>query len=180
MTYRKAKSTEADAIAHLHAQSWQVAYKGILTDAFLENDVLDNRLQKWRDRFNSSEPNRIIFVAVENNQLKGFICLYGKGDVQWGTLVDNLHVLPALKGQGIGKRLMQKGAEWVAKNYPDSGLYLWVYEDNHAAKAFYEKLGGENVESHIHENPDGGSANTFRYAWKSVAATLVAERIFSD
>ena len=167
MTYRKAKSNEAEAIAHLHAQSWQVAYKGILSDAFLEQGVFENRLKLWALRFKNPQKNRFIYVAVEKQALKGFVCVYGNEDAQWGALVDNLHVLPELTGQGIGKRLMHEAAQWVAKKYPNSGLYLWVYEDNLNAIAFYEKLGGENVESVLYENPGGGMSNTLRYAWNS-------------
>ena len=172
MTYRKTKPNEAEAIAQLHAKSWQVAYRGILTDAFLDNEVLDNRLKIWKERFQNPAKNEFIYVAVEKQDLKGFVCVYGNDDPKWGTLVDNLHVLPELKGRGVGKRLMQEAAKWVTKKYPNSGLYLWVYEENHAARRFYEALGGENVESHIYENPDGGSANIFRYTWTDIATIL--------
>jgi ribosomal protein S18 acetylase RimI-like enzyme len=173
MKYRKAKSNEAEAIAHIHAQSWQVAYRGILTDAFLDREVLENRLKIWKERFSHPAKNEFICVAVEKQVLKGFVCMYGNDDAQWGTLVDNLHVSPELKGQGIGKRLMVEAAKWVSKKYPNSGLYLWVYEDNHEARRFYEKMGGKNVESQIYDNADGGSANTLRYAWTDIGKLLV-------
>jgi ribosomal protein S18 acetylase RimI-like enzyme len=173
MKYRKAKSNEAEAIANIHAQSWQVAYRGILTDAFLDHEVLENRLKIWTERFSHPAKNEFICVAVEKQVLKGFVCMYGNDDAQWGTLVDNLHVSPELKGQGIGKRLMQEAAKWVSKKYPNSGLYLWVYEDNHEARRFYEKMGGKNVESQIYDNADGGSANTLRYAWTDIGKLLV-------
>ena len=35
MTYRNATHEEAEAIADLHAKSWQTAYRGILSDDFL-------------------------------------------------------------------------------------------------------------------------------------------------
>jgi ribosomal protein S18 acetylase RimI-like enzyme len=173
MTYRKAKSNEAEAIAHLHAQSWQVAYRGILTDAFLDHEVVNNRLKIWQERFTHPAKNEFICVAIEKQALKGFVCVYGNDDAQWGALVDNLHVLPDFQGHGVGKKLMQEAAKWVAKKYPNSGLYLWVYEDNHAARHFYEKMGGKNVESQIYDNADGGSANIFRYAWTDIEKLLV-------
>jgi GNAT superfamily N-acetyltransferase len=168
MTYRKAKSNEAEAIATLHAQSWQVAYKGILSDAFLKDEVLDNRLKLWKKRFDNPQNNVFICVAVEEKVLQGFVCIYGNDDEQWGSLIDNLHVLPNLKGRGIGKELMQKAAMWASKNHPNVGLYLWVYEENHAARQFYEKMGGENVETQLYENSDGSSSNVIRYAWRNI------------
>jgi ribosomal protein S18 acetylase RimI-like enzyme len=165
MIYRKVKPNEAEAIAHLHAKSWQVAYRGILSDAFLDNDVLDNRLKKWKERFAHPANNEFICVAVEKKELKGFVCVYGNDDAQWGSLIDNLHVLPDMKGRGIGKRLIQEASQWLTKNYPNSGLYLWVYEDNHRARAFYEKLGGKNVERHLHDNQGGGTSYALRMVW---------------
>jgi GNAT superfamily N-acetyltransferase len=172
MTYRKAKPNEAEAIATLHAQSWQVAYKGILSDAFLRDEVLENRLKIWQNRFDDPQNNVFICVAVEEQTLNGFVCIYGNDDEQWGSLIDNLHVLPNLKGRGIGKELMQKAAKWVLKNYPNIGLYLWVYEENHAARRFYEKMGGENVESQLYENADGSSSNVIRYAWRNIRTII--------
>ena len=165
MTYRKAKPTEAEAIAHLHAQSWQVAYRGILTDTFLDNEVLENRLQIWAERFKNPPLNEFIGVAVDNETIKGFVCVYGNDDAQWGALIDNLHVSPEWKGQGIGKRLMEEASKWVGEHYPDSGFYLWVYEANHLARQFYDKMGGKIVEEALYDNPGGGTANTLRYAW---------------
>ena len=165
MIYRQAKSNEAEAIAALHAKSWQVAYKDILSDAFLNNEVEENRLKIWTDRFANPAENEFICVAVEDEVLKGFVCVYGNDDAEWGALIDNLHVLPESKGQGIGKQLMHEAAKWIADNYPTPHFYLWVYEDNLEARRFYEKMGGENVESATYENPGGGTSNTLRYAW---------------
>ena len=166
MTYRKVKSSDLNQIAVLHAKSWQVAYKGILSDAFLEKEVISDRLNVWMERFEKREKNRLIYVAVEKEVVKGFICVYGNDDVKWGALIDNLHVLPALKGQGIGKRLLQDTVKWVSEKYSNPNFYLWVYEDNHAARGFYERMGGENVETQLYENPDGGASNVLRYAWR--------------
>jgi ribosomal protein S18 acetylase RimI-like enzyme len=172
MTYRKVKNYELNQIAVLHAKSWQVAYKGILSDAFLEKEVLFDRLNVWMERFEKREKNRLIYVAVEKEVVKGFVCVYGNDDAEWGALIDNLHVLPELKGQGIGKRLLQEATKWVSEKYSNPNLYLWVYEDNHAARGFYEKMGGENVEMQLHENPDGGSSNILRYAWRGLNVFL--------
>jgi ribosomal protein S18 acetylase RimI-like enzyme len=171
MTYRKVKNYELKQIAVLHAKSWQVAYKGILSDAFLENDVLPNRLHVWTERFAKRERNRVIYVAVDKQIVKGFVCVYGNDDAKWGALIDNLHVLPELKGQGIGQRLMKKAAKWVSEKYPNPNFYLWVYEDNHAARRFYEKMGGEHVETQMHDNPDNSSSNVLRYTWRELSET---------
>ncbi len=168
MEYRKVRLNEADIIADIHAKSWQIAYKGILTDAFLAQEVFKNRLEVWQKRFTEFTENEFICVAVEADVVIGFVCVYGNADENWGSLIDNLHVLPEFKGHGIGKRLMQEAAKWVMERYSNTKIHLWVYEDNHAARVFYEKMGGENVASELYEGADGTSANTFCYAWENM------------
>ena len=172
MPYREATSNDIDQIAALHTQSWRQTYRGILRDDYLDGDILQDRLAVWTNRLNSPAPNQFMVVAVENDQIQGFVCVFGDDHPQWGSLVDNLHVNQAVKGQGIGKSLMQAAAEWVRRHQQHPGVYLWVYEDNRSARRFYEKLGAENAEMHVKENPGGGSANTYRYVWKN-AETLI-------
>ena len=163
---RIAQQNDADTIAHLHARSWQMAYKGILSDAFLEDAVFADRQKVWQERFETTDNNRCIFVAVEDNRIVGFVCIYGNNDAKWGALIDNLHVSPDFKGRGIGKRLIDKAAKWIFETYQQTYFYLWVYADNKAARQFYEKIGGENVELDSYTSSDGTSADVLRYAWR--------------
>jgi GNAT superfamily N-acetyltransferase len=45
-----------------------------------------------------------------------------------GTMLDNLHVLSSQKGKGIGRKLVRDIASWCDRDYPNKGLYLWVFE----------------------------------------------------
>jgi GNAT superfamily N-acetyltransferase len=172
MVYRRAKSDEWEIIAKLHAVSWQSAYKDILSKKYLKYDVVNDRLAVWQARFNTPKDNEYICVAEEEGSILGFVCVYGNDNAQWGSLVDNLHVLPHLKGEGIGRQLMAEAAKWVIIHYPDNALYLWVYEKNVTARQFYEKLGGKNVESHVHDNPGGGTSNALRYTWADLSILI--------
>jgi GNAT superfamily N-acetyltransferase len=165
MKLRTAQLKDAQAIAQLHTESWRSAYRGILLDSFLDGDIVQNRLEIWTKRFNEPSPNQHIILAEKDGELQGFVCIYGANDAQWGSLIDNLHVKPHLKGQGIGKILIYEAMKWAKENYPQSGIYLWVYEANISARQFYIHSGGKEVEIHLHENPGGGVANAIRCAW---------------
>lgn len=54
--------------------------------------------------------------------------------------VDNLGVLPQWRGHGIGQVLMQAAEEW-ARQHGARRLMLNVWEFNHRAVAFYERMG---------------------------------------
>ena len=165
MILRIATPNDAQSIAQLHTDSWRIAYRGILLDSFLDGDIVQNRLEVWSKRFAEPTPNQHIIIAEEDGKMLGFVCIYGADDIKWGSLIDNLHVRPDIKGKGIGKILINEAFKWSKLNYPQCGLYLWVYENNTSARAFYSHLGGKEIESHLHENPGGGEANAIRCTW---------------
>ena len=165
MFFRIAYPNDAAAIAHLHAESWRNTYRGMMSDAYLDGDVFTERLKKWQARFDNPKDNQHIIVALQNDELAGFACVYGADDEKWGSLIDNLHVRPDLKGQGIGKQLIQKAMDWARENYPEQGIYLLVFEANEASRRFYEAMGGTNAERKLYENEDGTEGYVLRYFW---------------
>lgn len=170
--YREATFEDHDAIARLHARSWQQHYRGILYDTYLDQEVEADRRAVWHERFQHPQPTQHMIVATEDHVVGGFACTYARHDPQWGALLDNLHVTPAWQGRGVGRALMQASARWVQEQEAHEGLHLWVYEANTAARAFYERVGGEQQEQTMVDNPGGGQASVFRYAWTDLTALI--------
>ena len=170
--FREAELKDADRIANLHAQSWQQNYRGSFSDEFLDNEVLDNRLAVWRERFRNPNEHQHIVIAEENRQLLGFICSYFKENPIYGTYLDNLHVSDTAKGKGIGTKLMGNLAqEIIGRNYKN-GFYLWVLNTNYAAISFYDRIGGESLET-VEANDIGDTVfQKTRYVWKDMNAFL--------
>ena len=48
--YRIATANDIEAIANLHALSWQNSYRGMLSDDYLDNHVLADRIQVGRKK----------------------------------------------------------------------------------------------------------------------------------
>lgn len=165
ITYRVATKADQDAIAQIHAKSWQENYRGSFPDEYLDNEVLADRMAVWSKRFSNASHKQYILVAEENNELCGFVCLYLHDDSKWGSLLDNLHVVSSHKGRGIGKALTLQVIDWARQQVPKAGVYLWVLTDNAHAIQFYERLGGKNVEQSFHEMPGGGTTAVYRYVW---------------
>jgi|SRR5882757_3974248 len=169
MTIRVAEPADADVIAQLHARSWHTAYRGILSDAFLDGPLLADRQALWRARF--AEVNRtgqMVLVDEEDGKILGFACAFLDADPEWGTLLDNLHVVPESKGKGLGRQLMAEVANRILK-LNRTRLHLWAFEQNHAARSFYERLGGIITTSHAESAPDGREVNAVRYCWSDLA-----------
>lgn len=166
--YTVGTATDARAIATLHAQSWSLHYRQEFTDEYLDHEVQEERWQVWEKRMTTPSPKQHVVMAKKGDVLCGFSCVYLDKDVQWGALLDNLHVLPSYMGQGIGRRLMQEAAKWVRSQAANSKMYLWVLASNESASQFYERIGGEKVEETMMENPGGGASKVWRYVWRDV------------
>jgi dihydrofolate reductase/ribosomal protein S18 acetylase RimI-like enzyme len=169
---RAADARDADAIAALHADSWRRTYRGMMSDAFLDGDALENRRQVWRERLGAADADRLVVVADDGARIVGFVCVFARGDAGWGAYIDNLHVVFDWKGRGVGRALMSGAADWICATQPDPGVYLWVMEANAAARAFYDRLGAQNVETITLADPAGGSAPNCRYVWPDARRLL--------
>lgn len=162
---RDATGDDASAIAALHAESWRSAYRGALRDDYLDGAIVRERTAVWCERLGEPAANQRVVVAEEPARLLGFACAYGNDDERWGTQLDNLHVRPDAHGHGTGTRLVAEVAAWCRTAYPGAGLYLWVLEQNHPARRFYERLGATDQEGDVWLPPDGGTVKTRRYVW---------------
>jgi GNAT superfamily N-acetyltransferase len=171
MTIREAGLADAVAIAQLHAHSWQTAYRGILSDDFLQGPLPENRRALWHARLSAAadRADQIVLVDEQEGALRGFACAFLEADPEWGCLLDNLHVVPDLKGKGLGRQLMAAVALRVWRSNPRGRLHLWAYEQNLAARRFYERLGGAVTDCHAELAPDGTEVNAVRYCWSELS-----------
>jgi GNAT superfamily N-acetyltransferase len=178
LRFRAAGRDDADAIAALHADSWRRHYRGAFSDDFLDGDVTGVLRDRWRGRFATPDPRTRTILAWQGGELVGLAHTELGADPQWGALLDNLHVAYGLKRQGVGRRLVALTARAVLDAAPDSGLFLWVLDQNAAARAFYAALGGETADSHVAGAPGGdpsrlnGSPITCRIVWRDPAVLL--------
>lgn len=171
-TYRTAGERDAEAIAALHADSWRRHYRGAFADAYLDGEVVADRLAVWSDRLRRPRPEHRTIVAERGGEIVGFAHTVLGDDPTWGALLDNLHVRHDAHRLGLGTGLMTETAAAVVAWDPASGLYLWVLEQNEAAQAFYEARGGRRTGREVADAPGGGTVVGLRYAWPD-PSTLV-------
>lgn len=170
---RKARYTDASAIARLHAAGWQDTYANVMSADFLHHHAQQERFAHWQSVLNLCSRDVAVFVAEKESNVEGFICVVLNKDAQWGTYIDSLHVSSALRGQGAGKQLLHHAAEWVSSEDSASPLYLWVFEDNVRATHFYQRLGGVITEHTVSDMPSSDNAPVFRISWQNAAQLMI-------
>ncbi|MBI1897440.1 MAG: GNAT family N-acetyltransferase [Acidobacteria bacterium] len=168
LEFREAGLSDAQMIAALHAQSWRSAYRGILRNAYLDGDIVAERLAIWEQRLSTRQTSQLALVAFEMGRPVGFAFVIAGADPRWGALLDNVHVVAAAQGQGIGTELIHRTGSWVRDQYQGQGVFLWVFEANTPARRFYERLGATVAERAVIEPPGGGCVAEWRYVWPHV------------
>lgn len=177
--YRAAEAADAEGVALLHADSWRRHYRGAYADAYLDGDVVADRLAVWGDGRLEAAEERATVVAEspdgEGGGLVGFVHVVFDEDARWGSLIDNLHVSNASRRTGVGAELMFRAARAVDERAAGRAVYLWVLEQNTAAQGFYRALGAKHVET-VPVGPPGGvperlqgAPRKFRMAWEDVS-----------
>ena len=167
---RPATAVDAAAIAAIHVASWRDAYADILSADYLSGPIEADRLAVWSDRFRDASPSQLVDIACDPaRQPFGFVCGFRDSDPQWGSLIDNLHVLPRARGRGVGEKLLRRAASQFAAQGSQLGLHLWVFEANVAALRFYQRHGGRVVERKLSHMPAAGGKPVLRVHWPDLA-----------
>lgn len=143
---RSLTDDEIDEVALLRVRSWQAGYAGIVPEDFLA--ALDPAEFAARLRDTARRPAEGgALCAVDDERIVGHAA-FGPDRSEEGRHGElySIYVLPEQWGIGAGHRLFAAARERLtAGGFPD--LRLWVLEDNHRARRFYERQGMK---------PDGG------------------------
>ncbi len=169
---RQAVPSDAETIAALHSESWRSAYRNILSNEYLDGVIFDERRNYWQKSLDAPEPERrFILIAEQAGETVAFVSVYLDEEPDYGALLNNLHVLPCLKGQGLGKLLMSEAAQWTLSQNVQQ-MHLWVFEANAEARKFYEALAGQVVEEKLKSIAGGAERNLLRYGWFNLSVLI--------
>lgn len=140
MMLRPATPMDALAVARVHIRSWQVGYRGLLPDAFL--DAL--RPEERAERYTFGDPDRakpFTTVAIVEAAISAFVTI-GPASAQTtgaGHLMA-LYVDPDKWRRGIGRTLLAEGCRQLVERGHHEAV-LWVLVGNHAAEHLYSSQG---------------------------------------
>jgi len=134
ITIRAATLDDAEAAAACHIACWREAYAGVVAPDVLAQRTSDltERTARWRHII-ASFPPRCLAVA-EAGDVVGFSAA-GPGrddDVDVELELYALYVRAVHHGTGLADRLLRQAIG-------DAPAYLWVFEANPRARAFYAR-----------------------------------------
>jgi len=163
---RPAGVDDAAAIARVHVDTWRTAYRGLLPDDFLA--ALDDTGYEERWKRTLMDGVGRAYVAEDGRRVVGFASGGPEraGEDGFTGELYAIYVLQDAQGQGHGRRLVQAVAQGLRERKL-ANMIVWVLRDNHPARDFYERLGGEYVRS---QPITIGSAllQEVSYGWRSL------------
>jgi GNAT superfamily N-acetyltransferase len=160
LVIRRARPSDAGAIAQVHVQSWREAYRGIIPQPYLERLSLPAHERQWRRSF---AEGGWAFVAEWERRVVGFASgglSRGRRDISGELYV--LYVLRSSHGRGVGRALFD-ACHYELARLGHRGLLVWVLAEN-PARSFYEHLGGEPAGQSV-VNIAGIRLPEVAYAW---------------
>lgn len=142
---RKAQLSDAERICEIIIYGWRNAYIDFLGEEFLYKDM--SVMKRYKTLYTALESDHGFCVYEENGIVKGFMRLEKCTEQDEGDAMElvAIYVEPYFKGRGIGSKLIQE-AEKIAASQSQSEIRLWVLENNHSSRKFYEKNGYKATE----------------------------------
>ncbi|MCJ2132113.1 GNAT family N-acetyltransferase [Methylobacterium sp. E-045] len=140
---RRARPRDADRLSDVFDETWREAYRGIIPGVSLERMISQRPSQWW---LGAAQRNRPLVVVEIGDEVVGY-AIYGQARgsaFKASGEVDELYILPAYQGLGLGRRLFRA----IRNDLADHGLTrvgVWTLAGNERACGFYAGLGGVQV-----------------------------------
>lgn len=154
ISIRRARATDAIAIAAVHVAAWRSAYPGILPDAYLARLSVPRQAAYYESAIRSGAG---VFVASATGtdvppgsgaRVVGFTTAgraRASSEIAGRRIaegeVETLYVLDDFRDRGVGRRLLRAAAGHLAEAGCRS-VFLWVLREN-PSRWFYARLGGQ-------------------------------------
>ena len=129
------------AVARVHVKSWQVAYRDLIDQEYLDSLKPEDMVRKYAfDRPGPGMPS--ILVGVDGDAICGFAITGTSRDEDLSNVGElrAIYVDPEQWGQGVGRAMISAAREQMRRQ-GFMAAALWVLHGNIRAWRFYESDG---------------------------------------
>jgi len=161
---RRAKPSDAKAIAGTHDDAWRTAYQGIIPGPELDK-LINRRGPDWWE--SAIRKGSRIAILVFGDSVAGY-ANYGRNrarSLYYDGEIYELYLRPEFQGLGFGRKLFSAARKDLAQSGLNS-LVVWALSDNETAVDFYRNLGGRAV-ARSSERFGTKVLDKVAYAWQS-------------
>ncbi|HUS30809.1 MAG TPA: GNAT family N-acetyltransferase [Kofleriaceae bacterium] len=166
---REAKLGDAEAIARAHTASWQSSYRGILPDTVLDRIDVGQRAASRRQIISDRSIYQLVAYDLTHGDIVG-LCDAGPSRRPLPSLpthatgeVYAIYLVQHAKRHGLGQEMFEQVMAHFARNGIRQ-MVVWVLDNNHHARRFYETLGGRES-SRLQTRVGGFPVTELAYVW---------------
>jgi ribosomal protein S18 acetylase RimI-like enzyme len=162
---REAEPKDARDIAEIHVRSWRAAYRGQLTDEFLDGLNVEDRLEMHRLALEHPPAEYRMWLAEEGGRAIGFAVTGKSEDADADERTAELFAIyldPDHVGTGLGRQMLSHAVDDL-RGRGFRTATLWVLETNESARRFYELAGWTQDGATTSERVDCEMRPTVRY-----------------
>ena len=132
---------DAYAYAANHIACWQSAYRGIMSDEYLDNMSVEQMAERNRQILRDPGILMCYYVEYEGKMIGRLVLCKSRDEDKAGAgEIAAMYLLDAFWGKGYGREMMEFSLEELKRRGHDE-VFLWVLEANSRARQFYEKCG---------------------------------------
>ena len=138
---RKAIPEDAYNFTVCHISCWQSAYKNIVPQEYLENMLMEKekRVDKYKNTL-ANPGNCEYYCVIYAERMIGFIIINIRHNEDKSSIGEiwAIYLIEEFCGKNYGKILLDFAINEL-KHMEQNKIILWVFEENHRARHFYEK-----------------------------------------
>jgi ribosomal protein S18 acetylase RimI-like enzyme len=161
---RRAKASDATAVAETHDEAWRAAYQGVIPGLEL-GKLINRRGPDWWD--SAIRKGSRISILAFGDKVAGY-ANYGRNRARslfYDGEIYELYLRPEYQGLGFGRRLFTSARRDLSQTGLKS-MVIWALSDNDPAVGFYKALGGKAV-ARSSERFGDKSLEKVAFAWNN-------------
>lgn len=157
ISVRDIRPADAGELGAVHANAWLDAYRGLMSDAFLDTISVKQWQARWTEQL-SHDDLPPVRVAVRDGSIVGMciVATPSRDQDTDGTTAEivAMNVSPEAWRSGVGSALMQDALDRFRHDGWQTAS-LWVVEGNTRAQSFYRRFGFEFDGARTAHEPSG-------------------------
>lgn len=142
MEIRAPRPDDAPGLGEVHVRAWQVGYRGVMPDEYLDGLSVEDRTRMWVEVL-AREPRvgAQRLLAEADGRVVGFAAAGPEVGAEAPTVGELavLNVHPDWWGRGVGPALLAAATDHLAEAWRHA--ILWVATGNARGRRFYEREG---------------------------------------
>ena len=158
---RKSKAADAAALTSIFAESWRLAYLGIIPGSHLDDMIRRRNAAWWINAIRAGED---VLTLTFAGKIAGY-ATFGRTRIRtpYQGEIYELYLSPIYQGLGFGEHLFE-GCRHELDERRLRGLLVWALKDNDAACDFYRRRGGRKVGKTL-ERMGGVQLEKIAFGW---------------